>query len=69
MTGFHMAPLKPQTGRIVDLIQWTGLLFVIGFAYRHFGPQAATPITPSVVGIFGATVFLLLGPLPLKFKG
>jgi hypothetical protein len=64
-----MAPLKPQTGRIVDLVQWMGLIFIICFISRHFGPGAASPITPSVVGVFGATVFLLLGPLPLKFKG
>lgn len=64
-----MAPLKPQqTGRIVDLVQWTGLILLMAFIYQHFGPEARTPITPSVIGVFGAAVFLLLGPLPLKFK-
>ncbi len=64
-----MAPLKPQqTGRIVDMVQWMGLIVLIGFVYRHFGPEARTPITPAVIAIFGAAVFLLLGPLPLKFK-
>lgn len=57
-----------QTGRIVDIIQWMGLIALIGFTYRHFGPETRTPITPAVIGIFGAAVFLLLGPLPLKFK-
>jgi hypothetical protein len=64
-----MAPLKrQQTGRIIDLIQWAGLILLIGFIYRHFGPEARTPITPTVIGIFGVAVFLLLGPIPLKFK-
>ena len=64
-----MAPQKPQqTGRIVDIVQWMGLIALIGFTYRHFGPEARTPITPTVIGIFGAAVFLLLGPLPLRFK-
>jgi hypothetical protein len=64
-----MAPLKPQkTGRIIDLIQWMGLIVLISFVYRHLGPEARTPISPAVIAIFSASVFLLLGPLPLKFK-
>jgi hypothetical protein len=65
----YMAPLKPQqNGRIVDIVQWMGLILLICFTYRHFGPEARTPITPTVIAIFGAAVFLLLGPIPLKFK-
>jgi hypothetical protein len=65
-----MAPLKPQqNGRNIDLVQWMGLILLISFTYRHFGPEACTPITPSVIAIFGAAVVLLLGPLTLKFKG
>jgi hypothetical protein len=64
-----MTPLKRQpNGRIIDLIQWAGLILLIGFVYRHFGPDARTPITPAVIGVFGVAVFLLLGPTPLKFK-
>jgi hypothetical protein len=64
-----MSPLKtPNQSRLIDLIQWTGLLFVIGFTYRHFGPGATAPMSPAAIGVFGATVFLLLGPIPLKFK-
>jgi hypothetical protein len=64
-----MSPLKPQhTGRIIELVQWMGLIVLIGFTYRHFGPEARTPITPSVIAIFAASVYLLLGPIPLKFK-
>jgi hypothetical protein len=64
-----MTPLKrQQNGRLVDIVQWVGLILLIGFTYRHFGPEVRTPITPSVIGIFGAAVFLLLGPIPLKFK-
>ena len=65
----RMAPTKRNpVGRIIDLVQWMGLLVLIAFTYRHFGPEARTPITPSVIGIFAAGVFVLLGPLPLKFK-
>ena len=65
----HMAPLKRQQyGKIIDIVQWMGLIFLIGFIYRHFGPDARTPITPAVIGIFGAAVFLLLGPIPSKLK-
>jgi len=63
-----MAPIKPQTNRFVDLIQWVGLIALIAFVYRHFGPEVRTPISPAAIGIFGAAVFLLLGPIPLKFK-
>jgi hypothetical protein len=64
-----MAPLKTSgSGRVIELVQWIGLVFLIGFTYRHFGPTARAPITPSVLATFGAAVFLLLGPIPLKFK-
>jgi hypothetical protein len=64
-----MTPLKRQQyGRLIDIVQWVGLILLIGFAYRHFGSEVRTPNTPSVIGLFGATVFLLLGPGPLKFK-
>jgi hypothetical protein len=69
LLNIRMIPLKRhQNGRIIDIIQWVGLILLIGFTHRHFGPEARTPITPSVIGIFGAAVFLLLGPIPLKFK-
>jgi hypothetical protein len=64
-----MIPIKrQQNGHLIDIIQWVGLILLVGFTYRHFGPEASTPITPTVIGIFGAAVFLLLGPIPLKFK-
>jgi hypothetical protein len=64
-----MAPLKPQqNGHMIDIIQLMGLILLIGFTYQHFGPEACTPITPSVIAIFGAAVFLLLGPISLKYK-
>jgi hypothetical protein len=64
-----MAPLKPQSpGRFVDIIQWGGLISLIAFTYKHFGPGATTPITPTAIAVFAGAVFLLLGPIPLKFK-
>jgi hypothetical protein len=59
---------RQQNGRTIDFVQWVGLILLICFTYRHFGPEVHTPVTPSVIGIFGAAVFLLLGPIPLKFK-
>lgn len=64
-----MRPFKRyQYGRLIDFIQWVGLVLLICFTYHHFGPESNTPITLPVIGIFGAAVFLLLGPIPLKFK-
>ena len=69
LMDIRMIPFKRlQNGRLIDIVQWVGLIILISFTYRHFGPEARTPITPSVIGIFGAAVFLLLGPIPLKFK-
>ncbi len=69
LMDINMTPIKRhQNGHVIDIIQWVGLILLIGFTYRHFGPEARTPITPTVIGIFGAAVFLLLGPIPLKFK-
>jgi hypothetical protein len=69
MTKCIMAPIKPQhNGRIIDIVQWMGLIVLINFVYRHFGPEASTPVTPSVIAIFAVGVFLLLGPISLKFK-
>ena len=69
LMDIRMTPLKrQQNGHIIDIVQWVGLILLIGFTHRHFGPEARTPITPAVIGIFGAAVFLLLGPIPLKFK-
>jgi hypothetical protein len=59
---------RHQNGHIVDIVQWVGLILLIAFVYRHFGPEVRTPITPSIIGVFGAAVVLLLGPIPAKFK-
>ena len=64
MTSFK----RHQNGRIIDLIQWVGLALLIAFTYKHFGPEARTPVTPAMIGVFGVAVFLLLGPIPLKLK-
>jgi hypothetical protein len=64
MTSFK----RQQSGRTIDIVQWVGLTLLISFTYRHFGPEACTPITPAVIGIFGLAVFLLLGPISLKIK-
>jgi hypothetical protein len=61
--------LKPQqNGRFIESLQWMGLVLLIAFTYRHFGPEAQTPITPSVIAIFAVAVFMLIGPIPLKTK-
>jgi hypothetical protein len=66
--GFVMTSFKrQQNGRLIDIIQWVGLILLIAFTHNHFGPGAHTPIMPAI-GVFGAAVFLLLGPIPLKLK-
>jgi hypothetical protein len=45
-----------------------GLLILISFVRRYFGPEAATPITPAVIAIFSVAVFVLLVPNPLKLR-
>jgi uncharacterized membrane protein (DUF485 family) len=64
-----MIPLKRQpNGRTIDLVQWVGLILLIAFTYRHFGPEAHTPVTPSIIGIFAVAVLLLLGPISVKAR-
>jgi hypothetical protein len=50
------------------VIQGAGLVVLIGFIYRHFGPGAPGPVTPAVMAILAAGVFLLLWPMSLKAK-
>jgi hypothetical protein len=50
------------------VIQAVGLVALIGFIYRHFGPQAQGPVTPSVVAVMATGVILLLWPMSLKTR-
>jgi hypothetical protein len=50
------------------VIQATGLVALIAFIYRHFGPQAQGPVTASAVAVLVGGVFLLLWPMSLKTR-
>jgi len=50
------------------VIQGIGLLVLVGFIYRHFGPEAQGVVTPSAVAVLAAGVFLLLWPIRLSAR-
>jgi hypothetical protein len=48
------------------LIQFTGLILLIGFIYRHFGPGTHPPGTSSVFIVVAAGSFVLMWLTSLK---
>ncbi len=53
---------------VSGVIQATGLVALIGFIYRHFGPGAQGPVTSSAVAILVAGVFLLFWSMSLRAR-
>jgi len=51
-----------------DIFQVAGLLFMIGFIYRHFGPQAHPPATLAVITIFAMGTLVLTWPRLIKTR-
>ena len=50
------------------MVQIIGLVILIAAIYRHFGPGTHSPVTPSVVAVFAAGLFLWVWPMTLKAK-
>jgi len=50
------------------VVQIIGLLILIACIYRHFGPGVHSPVTPSVVAVFAAGLFLWVWPMSLKAR-
>jgi hypothetical protein len=63
-----MTPQRRHEAGGMEVVQIIGLLILIGFIYRHFGPGAHSPVTPSVIAIFAAGLFLVVWPMLLKAK-
>jgi len=61
-----MIPMKRHPIRGLDLIQFTGLIILIGFIYRHFGPGTHPPGTSSVFIVVAAGSFVLMWLTSLK---
>ena len=69
LMDINMTPIKRhQNGHVIDIIQWVGLILLIGFTYRHFGRKPARRSPRPSLAFLALAVFLLLGPIPLKFK-
>jgi hypothetical protein len=63
-----MTPQKRHQLGAQDVVQFTGLMILIASIYRHFGPGPHSPVTPSVIAIFAAGLFLWVWPMSLKAR-
>jgi hypothetical protein len=55
---------QPASG--LGIVQAMGLILLITFIYRHFGPEARSPVTPAIILIFSGGVFALIAPIALR---
>jgi hypothetical protein len=62
-----MTPSKRHCGGAAAVVQFIGLAILIGFIYRHFGPDASSTATPSVIAVLVAGMILV--PWPISLKG
>jgi hypothetical protein len=51
-----------------EVVQFAGLLIIIGVICKHFGPGLHTHITLSAIAFFVAGLFLLIWPMSLKAR-
>jgi hypothetical protein len=63
-----MIPARRHQIEALAVIQVTGLMVLIGFIYRNFGPEAAGPVRPLTVAILVGGMLLLLWPMSLKSR-
>jgi len=63
-----MTPQRRHQAGAMEVVQFIGLVILIGFIYRHFGPGTHSPVTPSVIVIFATGLFLVGWPMLLKAK-
>jgi hypothetical protein len=62
MTSMNRHPASSGLG----IVQAMGLILLITFIYRHFGPEAHARVTPAVVLILTGGVFALVAPMALR---
>jgi hypothetical protein len=63
-----MIPMKRHQVSGLDLFRFAGLIVLIGFIYRHFGPGTHSPVTPSVIGVLAVGILMLMSPTILKMR-
>jgi hypothetical protein len=60
--------MKRQPMRGLDLFQVIGLIVLMGFISRHFGPGTHAPVTSSVIIVVVAGTFGLMWLTSLKAR-
>jgi H+/Cl- antiporter ClcA len=63
-----MTPSKRHQVGAPEIIQFFGLLILIGMDYKYFGRTTHIPLTLSAVIVFATGLFLLIWPMTLKVK-
>jgi hypothetical protein len=63
-----MTPSKRHQMGAPEIIQFVGLLILIGLDYKYFGRGDHIPLTLSAVIVFATGLFLLVWPMSLKPK-
>jgi hypothetical protein len=64
----NMTPSKRHQVGGPEIVQFIGLLILIGMDYKYFGPGVHIPLTLSAVTVFATGLFLLIWPMSLKAK-
>jgi hypothetical protein len=63
-----MTPSKRHQIGGPDIIQFVGLLILIGLIHKYFGSGAHVHLTLSAISVFATGLFLLVWPMTLKAK-
>jgi hypothetical protein len=63
-----MIPMRRHRMRGQDFLQVAGLVFLMGFIYRNFGPGSHAAATSSVITVVVAGTFLLMWLTSLKAR-
>jgi hypothetical protein len=63
-----MIPLRRRRISALDLIQFAGLILIIGFISRHSGQPEGTPAAVSVILVVGTATLLLMWLTALRAR-
>ena len=67
LTG-DMTPFKRHQVGAPEIIQFFGLLILIGMDYKYFGRGVHIPLTLSAITVVATGLFLLIWPMSLKAR-